>query len=587
MLSDLYCAEGKGKSYTLHNQHRKMADAQQEHKHNKLKMALIVDSKIASKYIYELADWGQNQIELEVSHLVIQNIPSNKRSKIYKGFLLLKKKGFLHLAQLVGFTLIKKVESLLLKYSNTYQHHFAKYDLSNCIKNSISINPVISKSGFVYRYEDGDIQKIRDLGLDILIRCGSGILHGEILHSTRFGILSFHHADNRINRGGPPGFWEVYLKQDCTGFTIQQLTEELDSGNVLFRGHISTKFFYLLNQAALYEKSNFYLKRILEDIATTRELPHKLPSFPYYNPLYKIPNLRVQLKYVVSLAFAATKKVSNNFIFKKSYRWGVAFKFGDWKNLVMWRGIRIKNPANHFLADPFVVSIDKENYCFVEDYDYRASRGCISVYKLTEKGSERVGGAIIEPFHMSYPFVFEYQSKYYMCPETRENKDIRLYECENFPLGWKLKKIIMCNISAVDTTIFEKDGIWWLFTNIDPTNVGDHSELYIFFSDNPLTDNWTPHPKNPIFVDSMKARMGGILFDDGLVYRVSQQQGFDMYGKSCSINHINRMSKTDYAEDTVFKIEPNFFTGLKGTHHLHSNGKITVFDFVEETRTTI
>ena len=250
-----------------------MTHVRQDHAHNKLKIALIVDSKIASKYVYELAEWGQNQYDLEITHLLIQNIPSNKQSRIHRGFYLLKKKGFFHLAQYVGFTLIKKVECLPLKYSRTYKNHLAKYDLSNCVKNSITINPVISKSGLVYRYENGDIQKIKELGLDVLVRCGSGILHGEILQSTRFGIISFHHADNRINRGGPPGFWEVYLKQDSTGFTIQQLTEELDGGNVLFLGHLSTKFFYLLNQAALFEKSNYYLKKLLSDIATTRKLP--------------------------------------------------------------------------------------------------------------------------------------------------------------------------------------------------------------------------------------------------------------------------------------------------------------------------
>ena len=183
--------------------------------------------------------------------------------------------------------------------------------------------------------------------------------------------------------------------------------------------------------------------------------------------------MAVQLKYITSLAFAISRKVFDKLIFKKSYRWGVAFNFGDWKDLVMSRGIKIKNPPNHFLADPFVVSSENENYCFVEDYDYLKSRGCISVYILTEKDSKKIGDAIIEPFHLSYPCVFRYQSKYYMCPETCENKDMRLYECESFPLKWKLKKIIMSNISAVDTTIFEKDGTWWLFTNIDPTNVGD------------------------------------------------------------------------------------------------------------------
>ncbi len=49
---------------------------------------------------------------------------------------------------------------------------------------------------------------MKDLNCDVLIRCGKGILRGDILYAARHGILSFHHADNRINRGGPPGFWE-------------------------------------------------------------------------------------------------------------------------------------------------------------------------------------------------------------------------------------------------------------------------------------------------------------------------------------------------------------------------------------------
>ena len=114
----------------------------------------------------------------------------------------------------VGFALIEKIESLGLKHVEGFENHVNKYDLSKYVKNIISINPIISKSGFVYRYEGDDIQKIRKLNLDLIVRCGSGILHGEILNSARFGIISLHHADNRINRGVPPGFWEVYLKQD-------------------------------------------------------------------------------------------------------------------------------------------------------------------------------------------------------------------------------------------------------------------------------------------------------------------------------------------------------------------------------------
>lgn len=254
----------------------------------------------------------------------------------------------------------------------------------------------------------------------------------------------------------------------------------------------------------------------------------------------------------------------------------------------MANSVRIKNLPYHFLADPFVVSFQNNNYCFLEEFNFRTSKGSISVYRVFDNGYERIGQVIDECFHMSYPYIFEYQSKYYMCPETSQNRDVRLYECESFPLKWKLKKVILSDISAVDTMVFEKDGVWWLFTNVDPLEMGEHSSgLYIYFSDNPLTDAWIPHEKNPILVDSARARNGGILFEGGTVFRVSQQQAFDIYGRSFSINEIVQLTKSEYVEKCVFRVEPHFFKRLSGTHHLHSNGKVTVFDYVEMSRVDV
>jgi len=560
-------------------------DTQLEQFQEKLRIALIVDSSMSSKYVHDLASWGQRQRNLEISHLITQKIPQETQKNTFSKIgNVLKKHGFIKIIELTLYKIIHIVESWRLK-NTQYKDHLSQFDLSECVKDSFSIQPIISKSGFVYRYKVSDVDKIKKLKFHILIYSGSGILKGEILNAAKFGIISFHHADNRINRGLPAGFWEVYFKQDATGFTIQQLTEEIDGGNVLFRGQVATKGTFLFNQATLYEKSYYYLKKLLFDIATSCELPKYLDSYPYFDKLYKSPKLGVLVTYFMRLLIKTIDFLINQKLLKKRYRWGVAFSFSNWKNLVMWRGIRIKNPPNHFLADPFVISANGENYCFVEDYDYTISRGHIAVYKLFEKGSERIGKAIVEPFHMSYPYIFEYQSKYYMCPETRQNKDIRLYECESFPNKWKLKKIIMSNVSAVDTTIFKKDSNWWLFTNIDPNNMGDNcTELFIYYSDNPLTDTWIPHKKNPVFIDSMKARMGGILFDQNIIYRVSQQQGFNMYGKSASINQIIDLSPENYKEEMLCKIEPNFFDNLYGTHHIHSNGKITVFDYVEKIK---
>src|SRR5262249_31739040 len=161
----------------------------------------------------------------------------------------------------------------ILRRSKVHRDHLQSLDVSGLVTDSLRVEPIVSRSGFVFRYRDEDIRAIKSLNLDVLLRFGSGILHGEILSASRFGILSFHHGDNRINRGGPAGFWEVYFRQDATGFVIQQLTEEVDAGNVLFRGCFATKYYYLLNQASVSKRSNFYLKTLLKDVAREGRLP--------------------------------------------------------------------------------------------------------------------------------------------------------------------------------------------------------------------------------------------------------------------------------------------------------------------------
>jgi hypothetical protein len=553
-----------------------------QEKHLPLKIGLMVDSESASIYTYELAEWGQRQSNLIISHLIIQNHKQTPLGKIGICVRSLKRNGLLYLLSQISFSLITKIESLRLRISDVHKDHFKNYNLKNVISQSVYIEPQISKSGFVYRHSNENIYSVKSLNLDLIIKCCSGILRGEILNSSKLGLISLNYADTRIIRGGPEAFWEVYLKHEATGFVIQQLTEELDGGNVLMRGRFPTRNFYLLNQASLFRKSNYYLLSLLNEIAITRSLPPSKESQPYFNKLFKMPNLANQFTYTSGQAASIAKKIATRFLLRKDYRFGVAFARSDWKNLVLWRSNRIENPPNHFLADPFVVTEGGGDFCFVEDYDYQTRKGCISVYELKVKTAERLGEAIVEPFHMSFPYIFRFEEKLYMCPETAENGDIRLYECVNFPLQWKLVKTLMENVSAADTMIFEKDGLWWLFTNIDPVKTNDHcSELYLFYSENPLSNDWTSHRKNPLFIDSFKARNAGILFHEGSIFRVAQKQGFMIYGKQVSINKIDILTKQDYCESKFCSVEPNFFANIKGTHHLHSNNCVSVFDYLE------
>lgn len=53
--------------------------------------------------------------------------------------------------------------------------------------------PIISISGYVYRYDEKTLNKIHDEKFDLVLRFGSGILKGKILNLFKFGFISTHH----------------------------------------------------------------------------------------------------------------------------------------------------------------------------------------------------------------------------------------------------------------------------------------------------------------------------------------------------------------------------------------------------------
>jgi hypothetical protein len=67
---------------------------------------------------------------------------------------------------------------------------------------------------------------------DVVVRRGFGLLRGEILTATEYGVLSYHHGDPREYRGGPAGFWEFMHDVPTAGMMVQTLQEDLDAGTV-------------------------------------------------------------------------------------------------------------------------------------------------------------------------------------------------------------------------------------------------------------------------------------------------------------------------------------------------------------------
>src|SRR5262249_30093961 len=315
---------------------------------------------------------------------------------------------------------------------------------------------------------------------------------GELLNAAGLGIVSLRYGNGHVRHASPAGFWEVYLRQPTTEFSIRRLAENHRGDEVLMRGRLPTRHYYLLNQAALFRKSTHYLKAVVRKIARTGNIPLPLGAAKVSGASApRRPRMRDIAVYFCKYAYSIlTKKVRR--LLNIDYRWNVAFVPQEWRHANFSRSLPITSRPGHYLADPFVISRDGRDYCFVEAFDRSKSRGTIKSYELTSTGAIRIGVAVEETFHLSFPFLLNYRGELYMCPVWSENKDIRIYKCVQFPLQWKLEKIVMKNLHAVDTMLFEEGGKWWMLTNTDPAGIGDFSELSIFSANSPLDDNWAP-----------------------------------------------------------------------------------------------
>src|SRR6266699_3020659 len=520
-----------------------------------LKVGLLVDDTFSNKYDYELALWAKDQANIRISHLIVHLRRDPQLRRLANTFLT---QGPCVLLSKILFRLIVSLENLFLKRSSIYGDHYKTFDLSKLVD---------------------EIEKIKALDLDVLIRCGTGILHGDILHASRLGIISFHHGDNRINRGSPAGFWESYYEWPQTGFIIQRLTEDPDAGEVLVRGSFRTRLFYSLNQAHLYKKANIHLKRLLNRIALTDKLPSadNTPN-PYSGIHYRTPKLHQSIAYGFKvLKRIAVRKIPR--MLTRGERWGISLLSSRWDKAVFWRSTEVRIPRGRFWADPFLYSYQGRTFCFVEDFVYKAKRAHITALEITGTEVVERGIAVKEPFHLSFPFLFQYKGGLYMCPECFESGQIRIYRCVEFPLKWELQTVAMEGVSAVDTLLFEKEGKWWMLTSLDESGTGDYcSELYLFSSDSPLDTNWTPHPQNPIRIDACGGRNAGLIIEGEKLFRVAQRQGFDQYGQGILVYEIKKISESIFVEELVSEINPAFRRGLRGTHHLSTDGRTTVID---------
>jgi hypothetical protein len=581
-----------------------------------LKVGLLVSSLSASPENIKLARWAAAHPRLDASIILIALDPPPSdssrsfRHRLTQRLLSLWKQDHKALAMHVAIQMKEAIYNWQVKGPDSSSKSDSESaDCESSLDEILPIvhifEPVVSPSGFVHRLTDDDLTSLIDSEYDILVRLGNGILRGGILTASKHGILSFHHGDNRVNRGGPWGFWEVLEQADSTGFVLQRLTNELDGGEVLIRRNYTTARTVLRNRANLIRRSYPLLREVLLDLAETNELPTPEPPFPYTGRLYRTPTVKESLRFAIPNLRGILKSITYRLLVRSHQEWHVGVLNHHWM-ITSFRNSRLVpkwhvGVLNHhwmsasfrnsrlvpthpgtWVADPFIVSWAGQRCLFVEEFVEAEGKGHISVCSLDESGSPSLPIKIIsEEFHLSFPWTFTFNGVLYMTPESANAREIRLYRCVDFPYAWEFVGPVMTEVSAVDPMIFEHEDKWYMLVNIDPLNAGDlNSELHVFIADDPVEGDWEPILGSPSVVDPRQARNGGLVRDRDRLFRIGQRQVYSQYGRACGVYEVVRIGIDGYSEKLVFPLEAEWEEGLRGMHHLSSDGGITAFDFL-------
>ena len=242
--------------------------------------------------------------------------------------------------------------------------------------------------------------------------------------------------------------------------------------------------------------------------------------------------------------------------------------------------VEISPPSDCFWADPFVVSDNNRHYVFFEELPFETELGHLSCMEVFSDGSHTDPKVILKkPYHLSYPNVFAFESNYYMVPESGDTGFISLYKSTNFPYQWQHEYNLLEGLHAYDSTLFEYQGVWWLFACVAAEKgMSGNEELHIFYADSPLSRSWDAHMKNPMISDASRARPAGKLFNhQGELYRPSQDCA-GSYGAGLNINKVVELTKQSYEEELVQCSRPTWDPKLTALHTLNFNQYVSVAD---------
>ncbi len=200
-----------------------------------------------------------------------------------------------------------------------------------------------------------------------------------------------------------------------------------------------------------------------------------------------------------------------------------------------WYGI--PQSGRYWYADPILKKWNGKKYLFMEAFDVLWSVGRIAVSEWNGSRFSTPKVIMKKPYHLSYPFVFEYESNLYMIPETGQNKTLELYQAENHTvLKWKKIKVLRDDIRYADATVILNQGAYYIIAYEEGKS---EWKTHVFLLDMRKLE---AERLETIVHHENKYRPAGRVFEkEGELYR-PVQIGTERYGEGIIIERIDSVT---------------------------------------------
>ncbi|MDT7950771.1 MAG: hypothetical protein RQ966_04630 [Acetobacteraceae bacterium] len=235
-------------------------------------------------------------------------------------------------------------------------------------------------------------------------------------------------------------------------------------------------------------------------------------------------------------------------------------------------------PPDHMLADPaYRLLPDGGVRLYAEHLHFGRNVGelwCADLSPGADLAVAEFRPLLAPAHHVSYPFpLHDGSGRMLLTAESWQAGAVLLWEETRGtlrPLG-----TLLPGWQAVDPTLWQQDGRWWLFCTLQDRH--PDVDLHLFHAPE-LAGPWTPHCANPVKRSLVGARPAGPLFNaDGATMRPGQDSS-RTYGGAVVLHEITRLDPGGFEERVIRRLEPAPGPYPRGLHTLCPAGDRTLVD---------